>query len=561
MAVSLTPEQLAEMNRELAKEEERFDAQIRALPENLSAAERDVEFRRLKAGSSTRKSIVRRKYGVQVRRSKVAPANSVRTPGGGIDIVMRDSAAPPTTSGFAPINRIAAFRAVPGKASFDGSAPGADGQHAQPSEEHDAKRRRMTTNLPSDMRTPAPYPPQNEADRRHTIDPYRRPNIYGNHQPPYGQQPPYNNQHPDQRPTSAQRQNGIIPPSRPPIYTSTHSHTMPQGSPHLQQHPQQPQHPPPVGAFTSANVDPSRPTAPVAHMGGPPAQSFYVEQDRRHSHSHSHSHSHTHPATNGDASANTGGFGVLKAKKVPVEDAQRVWEAQRDWRMYTGPGPARQAPNPLASGVARGAADSAASGGERPAGTDGVVTNGSSGAFKQGEVVEILSDSSEGGKTPTNATATATATTEKDKDKDAVGAAAETTSGAARVPKEALQGPGAGGVPVHIPVSPITTTHSLRRAAAAPAGDSITVDVNGGGAAGGAARTAAEEESSDGDSDSEIPARRPGSKGRDVRGLSERPEGAVVARGTQVARRGGKVFEGRMVGVRGVGAGKENVAG
>lgn len=487
-AVALTAEQLAEMQHKLTKEEERFEGLLKDLPENMPAVERSVEIKRLKAGSSTRKSIIRREYGVQVRRSKVATANAVRTADGGIDVVMTDANTPPSRSRHAPINRIAAFRAVPGRTSQGTgiSVPDVPLQRAPPMHAPDAKRRR-TTNLPLETMEQyrSIYNQHDEANRRSSVDPYRRPSLIGANRLSY----PLLN--PDQRPTPSQRQNGIIPPSRPPMYTNGHAHAMPQSNQHSlpewHQYQHQPKQPRPVRGFTSVNVDlevsahaaairerNAGPSAPVAPMVGQAPTPFYVDQGHG---------SHAHPTPDYDPA---GAFGILKAKKVPVGDAQRMWETQR------ASSRAAKGLDATANGSAKTANEN-----DRP----GSRGNASHGEFQRGEVVEILSDSSSGANTPTS-------------DKEAAEAAKQKAtppflSAFSAVPPEAMQAAGGGGILTALPAGAslvAAARRSPRKAAAAAAAAEAEAEER---AAGGLTDS---DSDSDGGSDTSIPARRPVAK-------------------------------------------------
>ncbi|KFY09710.1 hypothetical protein V492_05373, partial [Pseudogymnoascus sp. VKM F-4246] len=299
--VALTTEQFAEMNAKLEKEERRFESVLAKVSPHLSSSERHAEIKRLKAGSSTRKSIIRREYGVQVRRSKVATANAIRTASGGVDVPMVDT--PPSTNGFAAINRIASFRAEP---------------------EHDSKRRR-TGEVEIRGRNPSMYDPlRDNSERSRSVDEYPRPGYNGAQRLPQPDQMSKS----DNRPTTAERQNGIIPRSRPPQYAEQPSRGTPQHDPYRQSSYQQ--HQTPTGGFTSVNTEQSASrdrheghAAPQARMEPYGAAApFYVDQERRGEPAHQpYNHHQQHDAG--------GTFGVLRSKKVPVREAQAQWETQQ----------------------------------------------------------------------------------------------------------------------------------------------------------------------------------------------------------------------------------------
>lgn len=379
-SVALTPEQFAEMNAKLDKEERRFESVLAKVSPALSADERHAEIKRLKAGSSTRKSIIRREYGVQVRRSKVATANAVRTASGGVDVAMVDR--PPSTNGFAAINRIAPFRAEP---------------------EHDAKRRRTGEEEVVRGRNPSMYDPlRDNSDRSRSVE-YPRPGYNGAQQPHHEQVPKSDN-----RPTTAERQNGIIPRSRPPPPTEPPSHGTPQHDPYRRSSYQQ--HHTPTGGFTSVNTEPSASStprdrhdshhpAPLPRMSNYAAPPFYVDQERR---------DHAHPPAYPSHDNGAGTFGVLKSKRPPVRDAHIQWDNLRGGEgQYSGQGA-----------------------------TNGVGEKRT--AQRTGDLIEILSDSSSYSHTPPSEKPVLPALQKP---------AASSLSADSSIPPEARQSAGTGGKP------------------------------------------------------------------------------------------------------------------
>ncbi len=95
----LDPATQAELNAKIAAEVARFEKKCREIPDTLSAADREEALNKEKRGHATRKSQIRKKYGIQIRTSKLQPANFVRIPGQGDSPIL------------APISRIAAFQA------------------------------------------------------------------------------------------------------------------------------------------------------------------------------------------------------------------------------------------------------------------------------------------------------------------------------------------------------------------------------------------------------------------------------------------------------------------
>lgn len=112
-----SPMVMAELNMKLAEEVEQFERTLREMPEDMTAAAREEAVRKLKNSHATRKSILRRKYGVQVRTSKHKKANAENTPdGNGVAGPFLGSAAgtPPASSpAFLPVNRLDTYRATP----------------------------------------------------------------------------------------------------------------------------------------------------------------------------------------------------------------------------------------------------------------------------------------------------------------------------------------------------------------------------------------------------------------------------------------------------------------
>lgn len=151
----LAPEKVQEMNRKLTKEMERFERVMKEIPENLTAVDRDEEIQKIKRGHATRKSMIRKAYGIQVRKSKLRPANAVTTPQGELDMsaISSRSATPGSASipSFAPINRLEAFRATGPSPLASQVLPPIQGRPGPLLEGSDNKRRRYDD--PSDVST------------------------------------------------------------------------------------------------------------------------------------------------------------------------------------------------------------------------------------------------------------------------------------------------------------------------------------------------------------------------------------------------------------------------
>jgi hypothetical protein len=130
----------AELNVKIAAEVARFEKKCREIPDTLSAADREEALNKEKRGHATRKSQIRKKYGIQIRTSKLQPANFVRIPGQGDAPIL------------APISRIAAFRAPPANMTptYAISTPSSveQGRQRPIMENPDPKRRKLENSPP-----------------------------------------------------------------------------------------------------------------------------------------------------------------------------------------------------------------------------------------------------------------------------------------------------------------------------------------------------------------------------------------------------------------------------
>lgn len=109
---NLDPARLAEMNARLANEELRFKAALDRIPDSLTGFERDEEVNKQKAGHATRKSVIRRDYGVQLRKRKNRSSTAPSTHGSAAS-AYNGSAQDGSPSSFAPVNRVTSFRGPP----------------------------------------------------------------------------------------------------------------------------------------------------------------------------------------------------------------------------------------------------------------------------------------------------------------------------------------------------------------------------------------------------------------------------------------------------------------
>ena len=127
------------MKTKLEAEVKRFEDKCREIPDTLTASEREEEINKQKRGHATRKSQIRKKYGIQVRSSKNRAANFVRVSG--------QEDAPH----LEPIARIGAFRAPSaGTTTFSVTTPKiyAQGRARSFEERPDLKRRRLESSSP-----------------------------------------------------------------------------------------------------------------------------------------------------------------------------------------------------------------------------------------------------------------------------------------------------------------------------------------------------------------------------------------------------------------------------
>lgn len=326
----LTPEVAQKLNDALKAEDAKFEKQMSELPGTLRGDALKAEIKRLKAGMSTRKSNLRRKHNIFVRKTDKAPANAVRNDDGTISVVPAGVHVS-VGSGFAPINRPdppVGSRGTPTMSSST-PTPGIQGPaHPPPSGgEPDAKRQRLSNGPPA---TPNYGPPNG----------YYQPHQYFNNQPvpymssPYSQDPnaAYHHQAAMQSMYGQPYQmNTIIrapgapggppaPPAGPPsghfapingfVAVNT-QHVSPYGPP-----PQQPSAPPPPAAAT-----PTPAQTPIPSVEQPTQQQpFYVDQ------TDTNGHGHPKPT-----------FGVLKEKskpKIVVDKAEKLWKDQKQiWKV------------------------------------------------------------------------------------------------------------------------------------------------------------------------------------------------------------------------------------
>jgi hypothetical protein len=97
----LDPAKQAELDAKIAAELARFENKCREITDIISAADRKVAIDKEKIGHASRMSKIRQKYGIQIRKSKLRPANFVRIQG---DAPI-----------LAPMSSTAAFRTPPAK--------------------------------------------------------------------------------------------------------------------------------------------------------------------------------------------------------------------------------------------------------------------------------------------------------------------------------------------------------------------------------------------------------------------------------------------------------------
>ena len=151
----------ADLERRLAAEVARFEQKCREIPDTLTAAEREEEINKQKRGHATRKSQIRKKFGIQVRTSKLRPANFARIPGGD------------TSPRLEPISRIHAFRAPPPAMTPTFAlhtptpvdpTPHERGRLAPPLQGPDAKRRRLSDGSEDPFLRPASSDSQRRTD-------------------------------------------------------------------------------------------------------------------------------------------------------------------------------------------------------------------------------------------------------------------------------------------------------------------------------------------------------------------------------------------------------------
>jgi hypothetical protein len=266
--VELTPEQIDSMNAELAKEERRLEHDLSNIPDSLQGFEREAERKRLKAGAATRKSIVRRKYGVQIRRSKVAAVTVVRTP---------DSRTVPIKGSRVSV------------ADLDNASSSSSAHKHSLSSTHTpdydiSKRRRTTSNLPASHEPKYSLKSELEADRRASVGPSRMSEFHSHSIPRQERSDEHHENRNNGIPGSF---NGTFPP-------------IPQR---------------PGGGFVSVNM--RAPPQPAYRSSPYGSNSPYAAPFPAPDHLPSNGHAQT------DAP---------KPKKLPINEAQRIWESQHGGR-------------------------------------------------------------------------------------------------------------------------------------------------------------------------------------------------------------------------------------
>lgn len=336
----LTPAQAQKLNEDLRAEDIKYAQQLKNIDPALQGAALDIEIKRLKAGMSTRKSNLRRKHGIFVRKTDKVAANAVRNEDGSIDIAPAGKTIS-VGAGFAPANRPEAPAAspVPQRASRGPESP--------PPGVPEAKRRRISEHPqqqhPQPM-APSPYGqgpvgyPPNYNMHPGSYDPRQPHNMLpGPYQPysmsPYSQPSPYQQpvMHPPYGQPHGYQMNTIIRAPGAPVSTQSPSPAM--------QGPPGPGYFPPSG-FVSVNQPPP-PTPPPGYMlvaSPAPPQHYPVQNGQPHMQPRAAS---TSASERGGEHRGSSSGPVENGKirpKVPTDNAEKVWRAkQKDWVVQTGP--------------------------------------------------------------------------------------------------------------------------------------------------------------------------------------------------------------------------------
>ncbi|PQE12358.1 c2h2 and c2hc zinc finger protein [Rutstroemia sp. NJR-2017a BVV2] len=308
----LDPAKLAALNAALEEVEERYQTALSTIPAEFTPEEREKRMISLKNGNASRKSQIRKSFGVTLRmREKDKEANKR----------FKDSIGSPLANSTTTSNRFEEFRAPPSSS--------ASANHPRP-----PPPARLEPERP-----PHSFPPINAAQ------PPRPPLSYAATHPP---QPPHSH-HPPARtyspnfPPPQQLPGHHPPPSLPQTQPQPQPQSLPQPHPHL------PRLPPPS---TIQNYDRTTlPPYPHPHPSStststPPLPAMALSRqdedlDREH-HAHKRLKASPQPGVSvprhfpphrpygsesgGDSRPGSAGEGG-PAKKVPVRKAQRMWEA------------------------------------------------------------------------------------------------------------------------------------------------------------------------------------------------------------------------------------------
>lgn len=328
----LTPEVAHKLNEALKAEDAKFEEQMAKLPGELRGEALKAEIKRLKAGMSTRKSNLRRKHNIFVRKTDKAPANAVRNDDGTISVVPAGVHVS-VGAGFAPINRPdppVGSRNTPTMSSNTPTSGLQGPAHPPPiGGEPDAKRQRLSNGPPG---TPNYGPPPNG---------FYPPHQFFSNQPvpymssPYSQDPnaAYHQQAYQQMYGQPYMMNTIIrapnAPGGPPGHYPPTSGFVPINA----QHPINTQHvspygPPPTQPPATATPTPAAQT-PIPSVEQPAQQQpFYVDQARK----ETNGHGHPKPAL--DVSKDKGKEKDKPKPKIDVDDAQKLWKDQKQiWKV------------------------------------------------------------------------------------------------------------------------------------------------------------------------------------------------------------------------------------
>ncbi|PQE17060.1 c2h2 and c2hc zinc finger protein [Rutstroemia sp. NJR-2017a BBW] len=308
----LEPAKLAALNAALEEVEERYQTALASIPSDMSPEEREKRMISLKNGNASRKSQIRKSFGVTLRmREKDKEANKR----------FKDSIGSPLANSTTTSNRFEEFRAPPSS-----SAP-------------------VRQPPPARVEPDRPPPPSHSFPPINAAQPPRPPMTYAATHPP---QPPHSHHPPARTYSPSYPPSQQLPGHHPPPPSLSQTQPQPLPHPHLPRLPPPsampnydrtalPPYPHPHPTSNSTSTPPlpamalSRPDDDQhAHKrlkASPQLASQHLPRDGRNFPPPPQQHRPYGSESGGDSRPGSAGEGGGPAKKVPVRKAQRMWEA------------------------------------------------------------------------------------------------------------------------------------------------------------------------------------------------------------------------------------------